>query len=409
MKIKTKIKFTPLVLAGLLSTSFACSKKDNEVMNNTREVDSSNINYVVEETVEIENISMNDNTIELEEESIDNLELSYIVTANINTKIYTNKDKSEKIGMLIKGESLRLLNVYEGWCEVEYDGASAYLSIEDVEIVECYGTYYEKNIPIIKTKDDFKNEFEEIDVVVATSRVNVRLEATTESEKLDQLKVGESLPLINVYDKWCEVNYYGRSAYVYREYVNVSKEYYPKYEMKDMVYMTSNTPLIDINTEETLFTIPKREVAEVYAQNDEYYLVKCNGRVGYVSKKHSCSLGDKYVIIDISSQNLKVYVDDKLVVDTPIVTGKDSTPTYCGLFDVRTKEENVHWPEFKVTVKYWMPFNRGEGMHDANWRKKFGGEIFHKDGSHGCVNIPPEVMPYVFEYVDVKTPVLVKK
>ena len=124
------------------------------------------------------------------------------------------------------------------------------------------------------------------------------------------------------------------------------------------------------------------------------------------------SLSDQYVYgmsIDISSQSLKLYVDDKLIVDTLIVTGKDTSPTYCGLFSVREKERNVYWEEFGVKVKYWMPFNRGEGMHDAKWRKKFGGDIYHKDGSHGCVNIPTKIMPTIYDNVDIGAPVLVKK
>ena len=105
--------------------------------------------------------------------------------------------------------------------------------------------------------------------------------------------------------------------------------------------------------------------------------------------------------------------DDILFEDTPIVTGqatgKKKSPTYCGVFAVREKKQNVYWKEFKVKVKYWMPFNRGEGMHDASWRKKFGGKIYLKNGSHGCVNIKPSVMPKIYKNIKVGSIVLVKK
>lgn len=412
MKIKTSIKFVPIVLSGLLSSNFACGKVvDKQDEENINKYENNSSYELAQEDIELENVSFENIDVTFSQvDELEEIEYSYIVKALINTKIYSySNNKYEKIGMLIKGETLNYIEKNNEWIKVEYDGNTAFVKEEDIEIIEYCGIYYKENIPIACTQEDILDLFEEDNIVVATAKVNVRAEANTSSEKLDTLKVGDSLPLINVFDEWCEVNYYGRSAYVYKDYIKISKEYYPKYEMSDMVYMTSATPLIDINTNENILSIPKREVAEVYAQNDDYYIIKYNEKFGFVSKKYAYSLGDKYVIIDISSQNLKVYVDDKLVIDTPIVTGKDSSPTYCGLFDVRTKERNVYWPEFKVKVKYWLPFNRGEGMHDAKWRKKFGGNIFHEDGSHGCVNIPPNVMPSVYENVDVGTPVLVKK
>ncbi len=218
------------------------------------------------------------------------------------------------------------------------------------------------------------------------------------------------MPLIERFDdEWYKVVYDGKEAYVYAKYAKEAKGYTPKVEMSDMVYTTSRTPLYDINTNEELFTIPKRETAEVYAMNDDYYLASVNGTVGFIDKNYAQSLGDKYVIIDISSQNLKVYVEDELVIDTPVVTGKDSTPTYCGIFYVFKRERKVYWKEFDVTVDYGLDFNRGIWIHDASWRKKFGGNIYHKDGSHGCVNVPKKVMPKVYDEVEMGTPVLVKK
>ncbi len=395
---------------------------------------SKNKDYDYDQTIETETVQAKEievlprpevETIAIDNDVVENTEKEEIIpeptlepvmvtctyaTAKENAKIYSEANiKSDKLGMLISGESLLFVSQLDDkWSEIIYDGNVAYIQNSQIELIESEEFPCDKDIPTIN-EDNLLDYFDVSDTVTATARVNVRNEATTKSEKLDQLSVGDSLPLLNVYDEWCEVNYNGRTAYVYREYVKESRGYFPKNPMADMVYMTSRTPLYDIETNEVITNIPKREVAEVYGKTEDYYIVKCKGTIGYISREHACSLGDKYVIIDISSQNLQVYVDDELVIETSIVTGKDKSPTYCGLFDVRTKEENVHWPEFKVTVRYWMPFNRGEGMHDADWRKKFGGEIYHKDGSHGCVNIPPSVMPKVFEKVDVGTPVLVKK
>ena len=39
----------------------------------------------------------------------------------------------------------------------------------------------------------------------------------------------------------------------------------------------------------------------------------------------------------------------------------------------------------------------GVGLHDASWRKKFGGDIYLTDGSHGCINMPYEPVAYIFK------------
>jgi len=44
-----------------------------------------------------------------------------------------------------------------------------------------------------------------------------------------------------------------------------------------------------------------------------------------------------------------------------------------------------------------MPFNGGIGLHDADWRSKFGGTIYQTNGSHGCINLPPKVAAQVYE------------
>ena len=47
--------------------------------------------------------------------------------------------------------------------------------------------------------------------------------------------------------------------------------------------------------------------------------------------------------------------------------------------------------------------NNGIGLHDANWRSSFGGSIFLKDGSHGCVNMPNEKAAQLFKEAEIGT------
>ena len=57
-------------------------------------------------------------------------------------------------------------------------------------------------------------------------------------------------------------------------------------------------------------------------------------------------------------------------------------------------------------VNYWMPVKGNIGIHDANWRREFGGEIYKKDGSHGCINTPYKNMKVIYENVEVGVPVV---
>jgi lipoprotein-anchoring transpeptidase ErfK/SrfK len=54
-----------------------------------------------------------------------------------------------------------------------------------------------------------------------------------------------------------------------------------------------------------------------------------------------------------------------------------------------------------------MPFYQGCGFHDAPWRGEFGGSIYLESGSHGCVNLPPDVADRLYHSIYVGLPVIV--
>jgi lipoprotein-anchoring transpeptidase ErfK/SrfK len=63
--------------------------------------------------------------------------------------------------------------------------------------------------------------------------------------------------------------------------------------------------------------------------------------------------------------------------------------------------------DYATPVSYWMPFNGGEGLHDADWRSTFGGTIYKNNGSHGCVNLPPSAAATIYGIIDAGWPVVV--
>ena len=121
-------------------------------------------------------------------------------------------------------------------------------------------------------------------------------------------------------------------------------------------------------------------------------------------------IGDTYIEIDMTDQKLYYYADGEIAVETDIVTGnmKKNMDTPEGIYSVYQKQTDrtLRGPGYASHVDYWMPVNGNIGIHDADWRKKFGGTIYKTNGSHGCINVPVDVMPDLYEMVEVGTPVI---
>lgn len=120
--------------------------------------------------------------------------------------------------------------------------------------------------------------------------------------------------------------------------------------------------------------------------------------------------GNTYVEVNLTAQHLYFYVNGKLVVQSDFVSGNAakgwSTPA--GAYPLTYKQRNatLKGEGYSTPVSYWMPFNGGIGLHDANWRKTFGGTIYKTSGSHGCVNLPPAVAKTIYENISAGDPVL---
>lgn len=114
-------------------------------------------------------------------------------------------------------------------------------------------------------------------------------------------------------------------------------------------------------------------------------------------------IGSTYVEVNLTAQHLFFYKEGKLVVESDFVSGNLAknygTPT--GTYPVQYKQRDavLVGEDYETPVKYWMPFNRNIGFHDASWRKEFGKDIYKTKGSHGCINMPPEAAKKMFEEI----------
>lgn len=121
--------------------------------------------------------------------------------------------------------------------------------------------------------------------------------------------------------------------------------------------------------------------------------------------------GDTYVEINLTAQHLYFYKNGNLVVDTDFVSGNPSkgNATPVGAYPVTytEKDATLKGENYSSDVNFWIPYCGNVGMHDASWRSTFGGAIYKRNGSHGCVNLPYSAAKAIFENIAAGYPVLV--
>lgn len=120
--------------------------------------------------------------------------------------------------------------------------------------------------------------------------------------------------------------------------------------------------------------------------------------------------GNSYVEINLTAQHLFLYVNGKLIVESDFVSGNLSkgydSPTGAFHLTYKAKDATLNGATYSTPVDYWMPFAGNVGMHDAKWRSSFGGSIYKRNGSHGCINLPWSVAKTIFANIDSGFPVL---
>lgn len=121
-------------------------------------------------------------------------------------------------------------------------------------------------------------------------------------------------------------------------------------------------------------------------------------------------IGDTYIEVDMTEQMLYYYVDGEIVLETPVVTGNmrrgwDTPAVVCSIYG-RARNRTLRGANYATFVYYWMPVYGNIGLHDATWRREFGGEIYMTDGSHGCINMPKDKAAELYDMVEMGTPVV---
>ena len=127
----------------------------------------------------------------------------------------------------------------------------------------------------------------------------------------------------------------------------------------------------------------------------------------FLSRNGMDDLNGTYVEVSIYSQHMWYYRNWQLIVESDVVTGDvtKNLGTASGVFPLAFKESpsilrgGTGKDKYETEVKYWMPFYEGQGLHDAWWKTVFGGDEYKGDGSHGCVNLPPDVAETLYNNI----------
>ena len=191
----------------------------------------------------------------------------------------------------------------------------------------------------------------------------------------------------------------------------------PWYETNDYAYLNTGSilysdfdlcvPIEEISAYQKVQRISSNGIID--------YVLYEDGNYGFIQSQNLTVLPkDTFVEVDISDQTTYLINNYDEIFSTANVTGKDSSPTDLGCYSILYKEKDTDLvgPGYRSHVDFWMPFNQnGEGLHDADrWRYGvYGGEIYHENGSHGCVNMPLEATEIIYNNVDAGTLVLVHK
>lgn len=347
----------------------------------------------------------------IKEPDAQNAGLIVYATTDVNMRS-SNTTESLKIGKLkVNDSAVKILSCENNWDLVKYNGEIGY-------VCRDYLQY---------SNEEQNDGYDHVllkDIVLTTSNLNFRSEPTTKSEKISSFNENTELQVIAKVDNgWLLVKHNGVLGYVHADYteslLRKANEQYPELNLKELdvkkvVYTTANLNVRNGNNTDCdkIGSLEEYESVRVLKEDDDWYFVLTNDyNFGFINKSYTKDLNDIFVVVDIGEQKLFMYNDDELYFVTPVTTGKDSTPSDIGLYKIYSKERDRYLvgADYKSFVNYWMPYNRGEGLHDASWRNVFGTDSYKTNGSHGCINMPPSIADDIYENASVGTKVLVHK
>ena len=289
------------------------------------------------------------------------------------------------------------------WYLVNYNGIVGFVSGQYIQLLDV--NYDEENNVIYSVLPQVELAIE------PTTKLNVRSGNGTDYDKIGLISGNRKYKVIEKCDNgWYHIDYNGQDGYVSGDYVKETCMLFGDFYR--FVYLKNDSYLYDGDGYQK-GVVSKYEGGKVYSEDETRYLVSVGDDFGYINKSDCRIIEGKVINIDLSLQQLEIISDGKVILTTDVVTGKDSTPSDEGYFKINAIRRDTYLvgTGYRTFVNYFGPYNGGEGIHDASWQNGHFGDVdyYHKGGSHGCINMPPDITPEVFDNVEKGTLVLVHK
>jgi lipoprotein-anchoring transpeptidase ErfK/SrfK len=113
----------------------------------------------------------------------------------------------------------------------------------------------------------------------------------------------------------------------------------------------------------------------------------------------------RWIEIDLSTQRLTAWQGNQPIKTVIVSTGKNSTPTLPGIFEIQSKREldRMRGEGYDVpNVPYAMYYYGGYAIHGAYWHNNFGTPV-----SHGCTNVAVDHAEWLFNWASIGTSVVI--
>ena len=214
--------------------------------------------------------------------------------------------------------------------------------------------------------------------------------------------------------KWLTVSEDGKRVQIdedkVEDYVNEVARIYSVKEPTTAQFVTASGDQVEVEapiTDESVDTQPLKKDILNAIQEGATGQRKASYRKTRTGEQGTTDLGGTYVEVDLDKQHLYLYVNGKKKAEGDICSGSvaDGCATPAGLYTIKTKDYDRYLVGvgYRDWVHYFMPFNGGIGLHDSTWREadEYGGDVYLESGSHGCINMPLELVKTVDEYIDV--------
>lgn len=117
---------------------------------------------------------------------------------------------------------------------------------------------------------------------------------------------------------------------------------------------------------------------------------------------------EKVIWIDQENQVAAAYLRGQKLVQFPIVTGDDETPTPPGNYVIKKKDENYYSRTYKTPMPYSLFFDlKGmRAIHEGDLP-----DLQEKEewSTHGCIHVEQPLMKWLFDWAEVgKTVVVIR-